>query len=118
MGRGVGARPDNGHVSEPGEPSPHHVTQKKPRKRTDATVSDFTMIVKVPRRPEAVRVFTATEDAEAHQYAAATGGTVVPLPLPPPNGYTVGPNGHLIPQPAVTCAGMADLPEPIDDAAH
>lgn len=103
-------------MSEPGEPSPHHVTQK-PRKRTDATVSDFTMMVEVGH-PEAVRVFTATEDAEAHQYAAAAGGTVVPLPLPPPDGYTVGPNGHLLPQRAVTCAGMADLPEPIDGAAH
>lgn len=114
----VGARPDNDHVSEPGEPSPHHVTQK-PRKRTDnVQVSDFTMMVKVPGRPEAIRVFTATEEADAQQYANATGGTVVPLPLPPPAGYTVGPDGHLIPQPSATCAGMADLPGPIDDAAH
>lgn len=56
---------------------------QKPRKRTDnAQVSDFTMMVKVPGRPEMIRVFTATEEAEAHQYANDTGGTVVPLPLP------------------------------------
>ena len=58
-------------MSEPGEATPHHVVQK-PRKRTgNVQVSDFTMMVKVPGRPQAIRVFTATEDAEARQYANA-----------------------------------------------
>lgn len=49
-------------------------------------VSDFTMVVHVPGQPAAVRVFTDDEQDEAHGYAAATGGTVVPLPLPMPGG--------------------------------
>ena len=65
----VGAQRDNGSVSEPGEASPHHVVQK-PRKRTgNVQVSDFTMMVKVPGRPQAIRVFTAAEDAEAQDRA-------------------------------------------------
>ena len=89
---------------------------QKPRKRSDnAQVSDFTLMVKVPGRPEAIRVFTASEVAEANQYASATGGTIVPLPLPPPDGYTVGPHGHLMPERTVTRAGMAAA-GPIDGA--
>ena len=81
-------------MSEAGDPSPHHVVQR-PRKRTDQVqVSDFTMLVRVPGRPDAIRVFTDAEAEEANRYAAETGGTVVPLPLPPP-----------------TCAGMADIPD-------
>lgn len=103
-------------MSEPGESTPHHVVQK-PRKRTgNAQVSDFTMMVKVPGRPQAIRVFTATEDAEARQYANDTGGTVVPLPLSPPDGYIVGPKGHLVPEPTVPLAGMAADCGPIDAA--
>lgn len=78
-------------------PSPHHVVQK-PRRRTEAvTVADFTMLVRVPGQPAAVRAFTDTEADEARQYAAATGGTVVPLPLPPPTGYTNDAHGNLVP---------------------
>jgi hypothetical protein len=76
------------------------------------------MMVKVPGRPEAIRVSTATEVADAQQYANTVGGTVVPLPLPLPDGYTVGPDGHHVPQPSATCAGMAHLPDPIDNGPH
>lgn len=103
----VGAQQDNGYVSDPAESTPHHVVQKPRKRNGDAQVSDFTMMVKVPGRPQAIRVFTATEDAEAHQYANDTGGTVVALPLSPPDGYGVGPNGHLIPEPTAPRAGMA-----------
>lgn len=75
---------------------------------------DFTLLVTVPGQPEPIRVFTASEEPEAHQYATDTGGTVVPLPLPPPDGYTAGPDWGLIPQPTATCVGMANLPHPID----
>lgn len=70
------------------------------RTRADSRkIADFTLLVRVPGRPGAIRAFTATEDAEARQYAIDTGGIVIPLPLPPPRGYVVGPNGHLIPEP-------------------
>lgn len=45
------------------------------------------MLVRVPGQPAAVRVFTDDEQDEAHGYAAATGGTVVPLPVPIPEAY-------------------------------
>lgn len=104
-------------MTEPGDVASHHVVQK-PRKRTDAKVSDFTMMVKVPGHPEAIRAFTAAEDAEARRYATDTGGTVVALPLAPPAGYTAGPDGILVPLLPPTCAGMADVPDPVDDAEH
>ena len=49
------------------------------RRRTDK-VSDFTLLVRVPGQPAAVRAFTGAEAAEASEYAAATGGTVENLP--------------------------------------
>lgn len=65
--------------------SPHYVRQG-PRKRTEQVqVKDFTMLVRVPGRPGAVRVFTDAEEDEARRYATDTGGTVVPLPLPMPD---------------------------------
>lgn len=95
---------------------PHHTVQK-PRKRTQPVdVTDFTMLVQVPGRPDAIRAFTDTEDAEARQYASETGGTVVPLPPSPPSGYTVGPDGNLIPALPPTGAGVADTPGPIGDS--
>jgi hypothetical protein len=39
-------------------------------------------MVRVPGQPAALRVFTDAERAAAETYAADTGGTVVPLPLP------------------------------------
>lgn len=99
-------------MTEAGDPSPHHVVQR-PRKRTDQVqVSDFTMLVRVPGQPDAIRVFTDAEAEEAKRYAAETGGTVVRLPLPPPTGYTAGPDGTLLPWLPPTCAGMADIPTP------
>lgn len=99
-------------VTEAGDPSPHHVVQR-PRKRTDQVqVSDFTMLVRAPGRPDAIRVFTDAEAQEADRYAVEIGGTVVPLPLSPPSGYTAGPDGTLLLSLPPTCAGMADIPAP------
>ena len=56
--------------------------RQTPRKRAPAEIKDFTMMVRVPGDPAAVRVFTNAERADADTYAADTGGTVVPLPLP------------------------------------
>lgn len=72
---------------------------QKPRKRTDAVeIADFTMLVRVPGRPEAVSVFTDAEVDEANRYAAETGGTVVALPLDPPSGYELDEaSGVLVP---------------------
>ncbi len=60
-------------------------------------VSDFTMLVRVPGSPAQFRAFTDSERAEAEDYAAAHGGTLVPLPLPQPAGYTNDEAGNLIP---------------------
>lgn len=61
-----------------------HVRQG-PRKRTgELSVADFTMLVRVPGKPAAVRVYTGDEQDEAARYAAESGGVVVPLPLSPP----------------------------------
>jgi hypothetical protein len=57
-----------------------HVRQT-PRKRSTAEIKDFTLLVRVPGQPAAVRVFTDAEHADADTYAADTSGTVVPLPL-------------------------------------
>lgn len=73
-------------------------SRQSPRKRSDdAHVSDFTMMVRVPGRPTAVRAYTDAERDDAVQYAAETKGEVVPLPLSSPVGYTAGPHGTLIP---------------------
>ena len=56
--------------------------RQSPRKRAPAEIKDFTLLVRVPGDPGAVRVFTDAEHADADTYAADTGGTVIPLPLP------------------------------------
>ncbi|MCZ0730679.1 hypothetical protein [Mycolicibacterium iranicum] len=53
---------------------------RQPRKHTDATIADFTILVRVPRNPSAIKVFTEAERPEAAAYAAETGGTIEPLP--------------------------------------
>lgn len=58
-----------------------HVRQSRRRSPEVIGVGDFTMLVRVAGRPAATRVFTDAESNEAAQYAAETGGTVVPLPL-------------------------------------
>ena len=71
-----------------------HVRQS-PRK-AEAQIVDFTILVRVPGQPAAVRVYTDAEQGEAAHYASAVGGAVVPLPLSTPAGYTPGPKGALI----------------------
>lgn len=94
-------------MTEAGDPSPHHVVQK-PRKRTDqVTTSDFTLLVRVPGRPDAMRVFTDEEADDAVAYAAATGGSIAELPLAPPAGYAVA-DGGLLPAPAPTSIDLVD----------
>jgi hypothetical protein len=48
-------------------------------------VADFTMMVRIPGQPAAVRVYTDDEESEAALYASEIGGAVVALPLSPPN---------------------------------
>lgn len=72
--------------------------RQAPRKRTgEAHVADFTMLVRVPGQPAAVRVYTDAEQDEGARYASEVGGVVVPLPLSPPAGFTPGPSASLIP---------------------
>jgi hypothetical protein len=73
--------------------------RQSPRKRVgDAQVGDFTLLVRVPGEPSAVRIFTDDEADEAAGYAAKSGGVVVPLQLPPPAGYLRGHDGSLVPE--------------------
>lgn len=55
--------------------------------RSDATLADFTLIVRPPGRPAAIRVFTDAQRADAESYAAANGAVVETLPLPYPPSY-------------------------------
>ncbi|MDO2387143.1 hypothetical protein QRB41_28030 [Mycobacterium avium subsp. hominissuis] len=71
--------------------------RQAPRKRTaEVQVADFTTLVRVPGRPDAVRVYTGAEGDEAASYAAEVGGVVVPLPLTPTADHGRGPDGSLI----------------------
>ena len=55
-------------------------SRQSPRKRAeDVRVGDFTMMVRVPHKPAAVKVYFDAEQVEAAQYAAETGGEVVAL---------------------------------------
>lgn len=76
--------------------------------------ADRSGLVMEPNAKVKMRGVEVTDDEaeEARKYAADTGGTVVPLPLPPPDGYTTDDAGNLIPLPQPTCAGMADGPQP------
>ncbi len=70
-----------------------------PRKRNQSiSVADITMLVRVPGKPTAIRAFTDDERELAAEYAAETGGEIVPLPLSPPAGYIPGPQGFPVPQ--------------------
>lgn len=80
----------------------HHHTREAPRPpKEGASISDVTVLVRIPGSPTRVRAFAADERPAAEAYAAATGGTVVPLPLGPPPGYTAGADGNVIPVPRV-----------------
>jgi hypothetical protein len=59
---------------------PMHIRQSRRRADTSG-ISEFTTLVTVPGRPDAVRAFTETEAGEAARYAADTGGHIVSLPL-------------------------------------
>jgi hypothetical protein len=72
-----------------------HVRQATRKRTGEVHVADFTMVVRVPGKPAALRVYTDEERDEAARYA--TGGVVVPLPLSPPAGYITGPGGSLMP---------------------
>ena len=72
--------------------------RQSPRKRSDdLRVADFTLMVRVPGDPAAVRCYTDAEHDDAARYAAEVEGTIVPLPLSPPTDYTEGPNGSSVP---------------------
>ena len=65
--------------------------RQNPSKRAGMVqVVDFTMLVRVPGAPAAVRVYTDAESDDAARHAAEVGGVVVRLPLPPPDGGTAG----------------------------
>jgi hypothetical protein len=74
-----------------------HVRQTPSKRTGEAQMADFTMLVRVPGQPTAVRIYTDDEYSEAAHYASEVGGVVVPLPLSPPAGYIPGPSGSLIP---------------------
>jgi hypothetical protein len=59
------------------EPSPE---SRHAPKRAPVELADLTLLVVVPGRPEDIRAFTDAEAQDAVDYAAATGGTVQPLP--------------------------------------
>lgn len=80
------------------EGSSQHVRQSPRRRNDEVRVADITMMVRVPGRPAGVRVYTDDEADEAARYAAEAGGSVVPLPLPPPRGYARGTDGSLLPE--------------------
>lgn len=103
-------------VSE--DSSGRHFRQAARKRVNSATIGDLTLMVKVPGQPAAIRVFTATEDAEARQYATEMGGIVVPLPLAPPRGYVVGSDGHLIPERVTADTSMANLGGPTNDVSN
>lgn len=70
--------------------------RRTPPRTGQVQIADFTVLVRVPGRPAAVRVFTAAEQEEAAKYASENAGVVVQLPIPPPKGYTADSNGNLI----------------------
>lgn len=54
--------------------------RRPPTRRRNNNVSDFTLLVRVPGNPSAIRVFTSDEAADAAQYAADNSGTIEDLP--------------------------------------
>jgi hypothetical protein len=64
-----------GVVTEPGLPSSRHAPKRPP-----AAIENLVLLVKVTDRPDAIRAYTAAEQAEAEAYAAAVGGVIEPLP--------------------------------------
>ncbi|MFL0242652.1 hypothetical protein [Mycobacterium sp. SMC-17] len=54
--------------------------RRPPARRSDDKVNDFTILVRVPGNPSAVRAFIADQAGEAADYAAANGGVIEDLP--------------------------------------
>jgi hypothetical protein len=71
--RGVGRADDNGPVTE------DLGSSRQSPKRPPVRLEELELLVRVPGRPEAIRAFTGSEQAEAGAYAAAVGGSVEPL---------------------------------------
>jgi hypothetical protein len=63
---------------------PSALSSRQSPKRAPARIEDLALLVRVPRRPGAIRAYTAAEQAEADAYAAAQGDLVEPLPSGPP----------------------------------
>jgi hypothetical protein len=61
--------------------SGQHVRQPPRKQAGELRVADFTLMVRVPGQPAAVRVYADAEHDDAARYAAETGGAVVALPL-------------------------------------
>lgn len=59
------------------EPSP---PSRQGPKRPEAAISELTLLVRVPGRPDLIRAFTSAEHDEAVDYAARSGGTIENLP--------------------------------------
>ena len=62
-------------VTEPSAPSSRHAPKRPP-----AVIEDLVLLVRVTGRPDAIRAYTAAEQAEAEAYADAVGGVIEPLP--------------------------------------
>lgn len=92
----VSATSDNGGMSDEGNGL--HVRQSPRKRNEERRVSDLTVMVRVPGRPAAVRLYADDEADEAARYAAKSGGVVVALPLAPPAAYVRGPDGSLLPE--------------------
>lgn len=58
-------------------PGTMHVPPRQPLR----PLKDLTILVLVPGKPDAVRVFADAEADQARQYAAEQGGTCEPLPV-------------------------------------
>lgn len=72
--------------------------RQSPRRRSAETrIADYTMLVRVPGQPAAIRAFTDAEADEAAQAAAEARGVIVSLPLSPPTGYIADSDGNLRP---------------------
>lgn len=61
-------------VTEPIAPS------RNAPKRPPVAIQDLVLLVKVSGRPDAIRAYTAAEQADAEAYRAAVGGVIEPLP--------------------------------------
>lgn len=59
-------------------------SRNKPTRPQVENISDLTMIVRPPGRPQTIQAYTDAERADAELYAAEFGAEVATLPLPLP----------------------------------